>query len=241
MVCLSHSLASSSVMWDPQIPVLYQNFRVLRYDTRGHGGTDAPRGPYDLNQLGDDAVAMLDAVGIDRVHWVGLSMGGMIGQNLALRYPERLTSLMLCDTLSMVSEEAQPIWENRIQIAVRDGMAPLCEPTLVRWFTPAYLQAGPAAVETIRRQLMETPVSGYVGCCEAIRRLDYLDRLHEISLPVCVVVGAEDPAAPPSASEAIHQRIAGSSMVVIDNAAHLSNVEQPEAFNAAMLGFLESR
>jgi len=103
------------------------------------------------------------------------------------------------------------------------------------------LQAGPVAIETIRRQLMETPVSGYVGCCEAIRRLDYLDRLHEISLPVCVVVGAEDPAAPPSASEAIHQRIAGSSLVTIDDAAHLSNVEQPEAFNAAMLGFLESR
>jgi 3-oxoadipate enol-lactonase len=241
VVCLSHSLASSSVMWDPQIAVLSQNFRLLRYDTRGHGGSDAPRGPYGLDQLGDDVVAMLDALGIDRVHWVGLSMGGMIGQNLALRYPQRLASMMLCDTLSVVSEEAQPIWEERIQIAVRDGMAPLCEPTLARWFTPAYLQSGPPAVETIRSQLMETPVNGYVGCCEAIRRLDYLRRLHEISLPVGVVVGAEDPAAPPSASQAIHQRIAGSSLVVIDNAAHLSNVEQPEAFNAAMLGFLEAR
>jgi len=241
VVCLSHSLASSRVMWDPQTAALHQNFRLLRYDTRGHGGTDAPSGAYDLDQLGDDAVAMLDALGIDLVHWVGLSMGGMIGQNLALRYPERLASVMLCDTLGVVPEEAQPVWEERIQVAVRDGMAPLCESTLARWFTPAYLHLSPPAVETIRSQLMDTPVSGYVGCCEAIRRLDYLDRLHEISLPVCVVVGEEDPATPPSASEAIHQRIAGSSLVVIDNAAHLSNVEQPELFNAAMLGFLEAR
>lgn len=140
VVCLSHSLACSSLMWEPQMPVLKERFRVLRYDTRGHGGSDAPPGPYTLDGLGDDAVAILDVLGINRVHWVGLSMGGMIGQNLALRHPERLLSLMLCDTMSVVSEEAKPGWEERIRTAEREGMTPICQPTLERWFTPAFIR-----------------------------------------------------------------------------------------------------
>ena len=240
VVCLSHSLACSAIMWDPQLAALADGFRVLRYDTRGHGETDAPDGPYTLDQLADDAVALLDALEIDKVHWVGLSMGGMIGQSLGIRHPRRLLSLALCDTLSVVPEEAQSIWTERIETARTQGMSPLCEPTLARWFTPAYRERHPPALDSIRRQILATPVAGYIGCCEAIRRIDYLDRLGGIRLPTCVIVGADDPATPPPASEAIHQRIAGSSLTLIDDAAHLSNVEQPEAFNRALLGFLSS-
>lgn len=240
VVCLSHSLACSGVMWDPQMLALVGQFRVLRYDTRGHGGTDAPAGNYALDQLADDAVAMLDALGIERVHWVGLSMGGMIGQNLGLRHAGRLESLTLCDTLSVVPAEAQPVWEERIGIAERKGMEPLCQPTLERWFTPPYLKKSPPALDTIRQQILSTPVSGYIGCCRAIQKINYIDRLAQIELPTRVIVGADDPATPVAASEAIHQRIQGSSLVVIDEAAHLSNVEQPERFNAAVLEFLQA-
>ncbi|MDH3315981.1 MAG: 3-oxoadipate enol-lactonase [Gammaproteobacteria bacterium] len=240
-VCLSHSLACSGVMWEPQMPALSQRFRVLRYDTRGHGGSDAPSPPYSLDQLADDAVAMLDELGIERVHWLGLSMGGMIGQNLALRYPQRLLSLILCDTLSVISDAAQPIWEDRIETANRDGMAPLCEPTLARWFTPSYLEKNPPSLASIRAQILNTPVRGYIGCCEAVRRIDYINRLSGIRLPTRVIVGADDPATTPDDAKAIHERIEGSSLVIIDDAAHLSNVEQPEAFDQAVLDFLESR
>lgn len=240
-VCLSHSLACSSLMWEPQMPALSERFRVLRYDIRGHGGSEATPPPYTLDQLADDVVAMLDALSIEQVHWVGLSMGGMIGQSLALRHSRRLLSLVLCDTLSVVSNEAQRIWSERIETAEREGMAPLCEPTLVRWFTPAYLQMDPPLVESIRAQILNTPIMGYIGCCEAIRRINYIDRLDRIHLPTRVIVGAEDQATTPADAQIIHRRIEGSSLVVIDDAAHLSNVEQPEAFNNAMVGFLQSQ
>ncbi len=240
-VCLSHSLACSGVMWEPQIPALTERFRVLRYDTRGHGDSEATPPPYTLDGLADDVVAMLDVLGVERVHWVGLSMGGMIGQNLALRHPGRLLSLVLCDTLSVISDEAQPIWADRIETAGREGMPPLCEPTLARWFTPAYLETELPVLKSIRAQILNTPVAGYIGCCEAIRRIDYIDRLHRISLPTRVIVGADDPATPPAEAQVIQRRIEGSSLVVIDNAAHLCNLEQPDAFNKAVLEFLESQ
>ncbi len=239
-VCFSHSLACSGVMWEPQMPALSDRFRILRYDVRGHGRSEATPPPYSLDLLADDVVAMLDALDIDQVHWVGLSMGGMIGQNLGLRHPGRLRSLLLCDTLSVVSQAAQPIWADRIETAQSDGMAPLCEPTLARWFTPAYLERDPPGLAGIRAQILSTPVTGYVGCCEAIRRIDYIDRLKDIRLPTRVMVGADDPATTPEDARAIHSRIEGSSLVVIDDAAHLSNVEQPNAFNSAMMAFLDS-
>lgn len=240
-VCLSHSLACSGVMWDPQMPALHEGFRVLRYDVRGHGGSEATPPPYTLDQLADDVVAMLDRLDIERVHWVGLSMGGMIGQNLALRHPGRLLSLVLCDTLCVIPDDAQPIWADRIETAEREGMAPLCEATLARWFTPAFLERNPPSLESVRAQILKTPVTGYVGCCEAIRRIDYIDRLSGVRMPTRVIVGADDPATTPAHAQAIHARIRGSSLVVIDDAAHLSNVEQPEAFNRAMIEFLDSQ
>lgn len=238
VVVLSHSLGSSGIMWEWQVPMLVERFRVLRYDTRGHGGTDAPAGPYSLDELGDDAFGLLDALDIERVHWVGLSMGGMIGQNLALRRPGRLASLVLCDTTSEIPEEAKSMWDERIATAEMQGLAPLCEGTMERWFTPAFLARNPEEVQIIREEFLKTPTSGYVGCCQAIRELDYTSRLASIAMPVQIIVGAGDPSTPPAVSEMMHERIAGSTLAVIPDAAHLSNVEQPRAFNNALMRFL---
>jgi 3-oxoadipate enol-lactonase len=239
VVVLSHSLGSSSVMWAPQIPALTRRYRVLSYDTRGHGGTEVPDGPYTLELLVDDALALLDALGMERVHWVGLSMGGMIGQGVALRAPERLRSLGLCDTSARVPPEARGIWDERIATARAGGMKPLTESTMQRWFTPGYLGSNPPGVASIRRQFEATAPAGFLGCCHAIRDLDYLDRLGAIRLPTIIIVGEHDAGTPVAASRAIHERIPDSELVILESASHLSNIEQPEAFTEALLGFLD--
>jgi 3-oxoadipate enol-lactonase len=236
---LSHSLGSSLLMWNPQRKVLESQFQVLRYDIRGHGKTEAPPGAYTLELLGEDAVALLDLLEIERVHWVGLSMGGMIGQGVALNYPKRLQSLTLCDTMAIVPEEAQPIWQERID-AVRDrGVASQLEPTMERWFTPSFLRLNSHMLGVIRNEFLATPAQGYLGCIYAIRKLNYLDRLSEIKMHTLIMVGEDDPGTPVAASEAIHQRIPNSRLVIIKSARHLSNVEQPEVFNTNLLTFLK--
>jgi len=240
IVVLSHSLGCSLEMWNSQIPLLEAHFRVLRYDTRGHGDTDAPEGPYTMPLLGEDALALLEVLGIDRVHWIGLSMGGMIGQYLALHHANRFRSLVLCDTAAKMPAEKQPEWQERMETARQKGMEALVEATMERWLTRSFLDQHPPELDRIRQQFLATPVNGYIGCTEAIRRIDFLDRLPEINLRTLVIVGEEDPATPVDAARAIHERIAGSRMVVLPSAAHLSNVEQAEAFNRALLEFLES-
>ena len=238
VVVLGHSLASSLVMWQPQMEELNRHHRVLCYDTRGHGGTDAPVPPYTLEQLGEDAVALLDALGIDTVHWVGLSMGGMIGQCIALNHPGRFKSLSLCDTAAVIPAEADPVWQERIDLVRREGMAPSVQSTLERWFTPPYLGLNPPVVDVIRRLISATPVDGYIGCSEAIRHLDYLDRLSEIKVPTLIMVGEDDPGTPVEASRVMHDRIPNSTLTVLPSAAHLSNIEQTERFNHALMKFL---
>ncbi|HZD26977.1 MAG TPA: 3-oxoadipate enol-lactonase [Alphaproteobacteria bacterium] len=238
VVMLSQSLACSSAMWRPQIPVLQGNYRVLAYDTRGHGQSGAPAGEYSFDLLGDDAVALMDALDIDSVHWVGLSMGGMIGQNLALRAPERIRSLTLCDTSSRIPPDMEPLWQERIETARRKGMAALVNSTIERWFTEPYRAKNPPELDVVRQLILATPPEGYIGCCHAIRRLDYSARLSEIDKPTLVIVGEQDPATPVAAAEAIQAGIPGAKLVVIPDASHLSNVEQPEAFNAAVTEFL---
>ena len=239
LVVLSHSLACSMMMWDPQLELLEAHFRVLRFDTRGHGDSSAPQGAYTLEQLVDDAIGLLDGLDIDRVHWVGLSMGGMIGQGIALNHSSRLESLVLADTASIIPDEAQPVWQERIDAARNEGMQAVAESTLERWFTPNYLKQNPPEVEQVRRQILATPVDGYIGCSEAIRRLNYLDRLSAIQIPTLIMVGADDPGTPVAASEAMHARIQGSNLVVIPDAAHLSNIEQTEAFNSSLMAHLQ--
>ncbi|MFO1349508.1 MAG: 3-oxoadipate enol-lactonase [Gammaproteobacteria bacterium] len=241
VVMLSHSLGSSLAMWEPQMPALTEHFQVLRYDIRGHGGSEAVIGEYTLDMLGDDALGLMDVLGIERVHWVGLSLGGMIGQNLALRHPKRLRSLSLCATMAAVPAAAQSIWQERIATARDRGMEALAQPTMERWFTAPYRHQDPEAIKRIRQYFLATPVAGYIGCCEAIRQLDYLERLKTVKVPTLIVVGADDPATPVAASEAMQARIKGSRLVVISQAAHLVNVEQPHAFNQALLAFLAER
>lgn len=239
VVMLSHSLASSLKMWEPQMEMLRSHYQVLRYDSRGHGQSEVTPPPYTLELLAEDAIGLLDALGIQRVHWVGLSMGGMIGQAIGLLHPERLLSLCLCDTSAVVPEEMQPVWEERIESVRARGMRSQFEATMERWFTPAYLQSNEPMLKLIQEEFLATPPEGYIGCASAIRRLNYLNRLDEIDLPTFLLVGEEDPATPVTTSRAIHERIRNSEMVVLPSCRHLSNVEQAEAFNRHLLGFLK--
>ncbi len=239
IVVLSHSLASSLVMWNPQRDALNPHFQVLRYDIRGHGGSDAPSGVYTLELLGNDVIKLLDALNINKVHFVGLSIGGMIGQSLALNHADRIRSLALCDTAPIVPQEAQPIWQERINKVLSKGMEALLDETMERWFTPAFLRKGSPMLDIIRKQISATSVKGYMGCAEAIRKLNYLDRLSEIKMPVLIMVGEDDPGTPVSASEAIHERISNSKLVILPSARHLSNMEQANLFNVTLLEFLK--
>ncbi len=238
VVTLSHSLATTLAMWEPQMTALTARHRVLRYDTRGHGGTDAPAGAYTLDQLAEDARALLGALGIRKAHWVGLSMGGMIGQTLALKAPELFASLTLCDTSSRVPPEARPTWDERIRVALSQGMEPHVEPTLGRWFTPAFREQRADVVDRVRAMIRGTSPLGYIGCCHALAALDLTDRLGAIKLPTLIIVGEDDPGTPVAASQVMHERIAGSQLVVLKPASHLSNMEQPEAFTRTLTEFL---
>ncbi|MDT3737779.1 MAG: 3-oxoadipate enol-lactonase [Denitratisoma sp.] len=235
---LSHSLCCDGSMWAPQLAALEPHFTVLRFDTRGHGGTDAPAGAYTFDQLSDDVLGLLDALKIERTHYCGLSMGGMIGQHLALKAPGRLGRLVLADTTSRMPAEAQTLWTERIRVAQEQGMAAHVEPTLARWFTPPWRAAHPEVMETIGTLIRNTPVAGYVGCAQAIARIDVTDRLNGIKAPTLVVVGRDDPGTPPAMSEAIAAAIPGARLEVISDASHLSNIEQADAFNRLLLDFL---
>jgi len=240
VVMMSHSLATTLALWSPQLTALDPHYRVLRTDTRGHGDSDAPEDAYSLEQLAQDAVAVMDALEIEKVHWVGISMGGMVGQALALNHAERLRSLVLCDTTAEIPVEAQSLWQERIDKVRAEGMNTLVEETLRRWFTVPYLTRNPPSVGRIRDMILSTPVSGFIGCSEAIRRLNFLDRLGDIRLPTLIMVGEQDPGTPVANSAAIHSRIKDSRLEIIPSAAHLCNVEQAEAFNQKLIGFLQA-
>ena len=237
VVAMSHSLAANVGMWDDQMPVL-AGYRVLRYDTRGHGGTDAPEGDYTLDQLADDFFGLLDALAIERVHFVGLSMGGMIGQTAALKDPARFRSLALCDTSSRFPGAEQALWSERMEAARSQGMGSDFESRVDRWFSRAFQAAEPERVERVREMTRTTPVAGYCGCCAALRELDLTDRIAAIRLPTLLIVGEDDPGTPVAAHEVIRDRIEGSRLVVIPNARHFSNIEQTAVFNEALAGFL---
>ena len=238
VVTMSHSLATDLSMWDPTVPALTGRFRVLRYETRGHGQTEAPKGAYTLDQLADDARALLVALGIPRAHWVGLSMGGMIGQTLALKAPDLFLSLSLCDTSSRIPAEAKPLWQERIKTAETQGMEPLVEPTLSRWFTEPFRKSRKDVIDKVAKMIRTTPTTGYAGCCHAISALDLTDRISAIKTPTIAIVGEDDPGTPVAAHKVIHEKIAGSRLEIIPEAAHLANMEQPEAFNRALTSFL---
>ncbi len=237
VVMLSHSHFSDHRMWRPQIDALAARYRVVAYDTRGHGASDVPEGPYSLDDLAGDALGLIDTLGLEQVSFVGLSLGGMIGMTLALKAPERLRSLLLCDT---AAEMPAGVWDERIATARAKGIAPLLEPTMARWFTPEFRESAPETVAWIRRIASGTASAGYLGCAEAIRAMRLVPRLGDIRLPTGVIVGAQDPATPVAAAEVLAEHIPAAELVVIDQAAHLANLEQPAAFTEAMLAFLDA-
>ena len=236
---LSHSLACNLHMWDDQMTELNQQYQVLRFDTRGHGLSSAPPGDYTLDQMADDVKGLFDALAIKQTHWIGLSMGGMIGQTFALKYPGVFQSLVLADTTSRRPPDAAKMWGDRIAVARAKGMAGVLETTLARWFTEPYRNTRNASIARITDQILTTPVDGFCGACIAISKVNTLDRLKEIKCPVLIIVGEEDHGTPPEMARAIHDNLPGSELLVIPSAAHLSNVEQAEVFTRALTGFLE--
>lgn len=237
VLLLSNSLGTDHAMWDPQMAGLTQHFRVLRYDQRGHGASDAPAGAYSMDRLGRDVVELLDALGIAKAHFCGLSLGGMVGQWLAVHAPERIDKLILANTSAYMGPPSG--WQGRIAGVLADGMAPLAQASIGRWFTPAFPAQAPEAVEPIRQMLLANNPAGYAGCCAAIRDMDQRPTAPLNRLPTLVIAGAQDQATPVEASRFLVEAAADARLQVLEPAAHLSNVEQPAAFLAAITAFLK--
>lgn len=235
-VTLSNSLLTNYTMWDAQMQVLTEKYRVLRYDSRGHGGSQVTPGPYSFELLTEDAHALHQALGIEKTHFVGLSMGGMTGQLLAARYPELLYSVTLCDTTSRMPHPE--IWDDRIVAAQSGGVEAVVEGTLERWFTPAMKERDPGEIDRITTMIRATAVEGFCASCQAIKALDQTGILAGIATPTLIIVGADDPATTPEMSRIIHAEIEGSELAILPDAAHLANIEQPDAFNDVLMGFL---
>jgi 3-oxoadipate enol-lactonase len=244
LVVLSHSLATDHSMWRDQLPPLTEHFRVLSYDMRGHGktddtGEDLSRG-YTLEQLADDVAHLVAKLGHSRFHYVGLSIGGMIGQVLAVRHRQLVRRLVLCCTgTGRPSPEQEKMWEDRLVAVAKDGTAPQVEGTLARWFSPEYLSAAPQVKQWIGDLIRATPRAGYIGAGHAIRRMNIAaTELESLRLPALVIAGEMDPGATVAAAETIRSRIQGAQLVVIKGGYHLCNIEKAQDFNAALLGFL---
>lgn len=238
MIICSHCLAGNMNIWDPQMEALEKNYQILRYDLRGHGLTSAPEGDYTMEMLADDAAALLDALEIEKAHFMGISLGGMIGQTLALLHPEKLLSLVLCDTACSIPKDSAPLWEQRIAAARKNGMEALADGTLERWLSPEFQKNNPEVTAKIREIVTGTPVNGFAGCCRAISGFDVSGRLSRISLPTLVMVGENDPGTPVEASQEIKDKIRGSVLAVLAGAFHLSNTEAAGPFNSALADFL---
>jgi 3-oxoadipate enol-lactonase len=235
VLLLSNSLGTNMTMWAPQIEVLTRDFRVLRYDQRGHGRSDAPMGGYSMDRLGRDVVELLDALEIDNVDFCGLSLGGMIGQWLGIREPRRLRRLILANTSSYMGPPSA--WDSRIALVLQEGMAPLAQASVERWFTAAFSGASPEAIAAIGAMLAAMAPRGYAGTCAAIRDMDMRRTVSLVEIPTLVIGGTQDPATPPPHSEALARSISGARLAMLE-AAHLSNIEQPEAFGQVVLHFL---
>jgi len=238
VVLMANSLMSNYSMWDWNVPALADRYRVLRYDKRGHGGSQTTLGPYSISQLADDVVALLDALKIEKVHFIGLSMGGMIGQQMGARYPERVYSLSLCDTASEMPP--RNLWEERFEIARKEGIPGLVDGTIKRWFTAPFIERAPQDIEKVRQMILGTGVEGYIGCASAVRDMAQTTMLLKIKAPTLILTGRQDPACTVEQATVLNRMIDGSKMVLIEEAAHLSNIEQPAVFNQVIREFIDS-
>jgi 3-oxoadipate enol-lactonase len=240
VVCFTHSLNSDGGMWVEQmVPLLGAGYRVLRLDMRGHGGSAPVEGDYTMDALAADVKGALDVLGIKKIHYIGLSIGGMIGQGFALANPGSLQSLMLCDTLPGTPKQAAATWDERKAAARKAGtMAALADGTMDRWFTPEFKTVNPMRWREIRDTISNTTLAGFVGCASAIQAFDYEARLPTIGAPTLVVCGDEDPGTPPERNKLIASKIPGGRYEGIASARHLPNVERPEQFNRIMMSWL---
>lgn len=238
VVTLSHSLGATLHLWDAQAAALAGQYRVLRYDIRGHGESDVPPGPYTLAQMAQDLRGLLDGLGIRGTHFVGLSMGGLIGMTFALTYPRMIKSLVLADTTNRYGAQAGPMWADRIRAAETQGMESVVEQTMEIWFTAPFREHRKDAVDRIRAMLGHTDPRGYVASVRAIADANLTEAIGAIRCPTLVMVGEADPGTPVAMARILHERIAGSKLVVLPNAAHCSCVEAADEFNKALLAFL---
>jgi 3-oxoadipate enol-lactonase len=240
VVVLAHSLGVRLELWDATAAALCDRFRILRYDVRGHGGSEVPPGPYTLEQMAADVRELLDGLGIDRVHFAGMSMGGLIAMAWALAHPERTRSLVLCDTTACYGPGVTPMWDDRIRVAETQGMTKeLVDRTMAIWFTPEYRHDHPEVVSRIAAMLSETNPAGYAASIRAIGYVDLRERIDAIAAPTLVVVGERDSGTPVAMARDIQARIAGARLVVLPGAMHCSPVETADEFNRLLAGFLE--
>jgi len=233
---LSNSLGSTTAMWDPQVGSLGEHFRIVRYDHRGHGAAPVPPGPYSLDDLGGDVLALLDDLGIERAHFAGLSLGGMVGMWLGINAPERVDRLALLCTSAMLANDHD--WAERARLVRAGGTEAVADAVGARWFTPEFWEREPELASRMKQMIVDTPADGYAGCCDAIAQMDFLPELESIDAPTLVIAGADDPATPPRHAERMAELIPGARLEVVDRAAHLANVERPEAVTPLMLEHL---
>jgi 3-oxoadipate enol-lactonase len=243
VLVITHSLASDSGMWSEQLPALLQaGFRVLRLDMRGHGGSNPVAGDYTMAALAQDVAAALEALALPRVHYLGLSIGGMIGQAFALEHGDKVISAMWCDTLPASPKGAPHLWEERMSAVRRAGsVEPLADATMERWFTDAFKPQKPRRWQEIRDTIAATTPAGYLGCSAAIMDFDFAARLPALRLPCLVVCGAEDPGTPPDENRRLTSLVPGARYEEIPRARHFPNVERPDAFNRILLSWLDTQ
>ncbi|MGW9307681.1 3-oxoadipate enol-lactonase [Saccharomonospora azurea] len=240
VVVLAGSIGSNLSMWDPQVPRLVDaGFRVVRFDNRGHGRSPVPDGPSSMADLAGDVVELLDTLGIERAHLVGLSLGGMIGMWLGAHEPSRIDRLVLCCTSAKLG--TPQMWEERATQAKTKGMVSIADGSIGRWFTPGWIQANPGLAKEYHHMTATVPAAGYASCCAAIGGMDLRDALPSITAPTLVIGGRDDQATPPEHAQLIADRIPGARLELVDGAAHLGNVEQPEIFGELITEHLTAR
>ncbi|KAA0109793.1 3-oxoadipate enol-lactonase [Mycolicibacterium sp. P1-5] len=236
---LSNSLGSTHRMWDAQLADLERQFRVVRYDTRGHGASAVPAGPYSIDDLADDLVGLLDRLGVDKASLVGLSLGGMTVMRVAARNPERVERIaLLCTAATLPPADG---WRQRAATVRAHGSAAVADAVVQRWFTPAHLDTNPAVRVAHTQMVAATPAEGYAGCCEAIAELDLREQLSSIAAPALVIAGADDPATPPEKLAEIAEGIPGAQLLTVPDSAHLANAEQPGIISPALIKHLEQQ
>jgi 3-oxoadipate enol-lactonase len=235
VLMLSNSLGTDLHMWDQQAGPITQHFRLVRYDRRGHGKSSVPKGPYSMERLGRDVLGVLDGLGIAKINWCGLSMGGMVGMWLGANAGGRIDKLVLSNTSSYFPDRT--MWDGRIKLVREKGLEGIVDANMERWFTKDFRERAPETIARMKKMFCATKVDGYIGCGEAIRDMDHRPLLPKIAVPTLVIAGRHDPATTLEAGEFIQQHIPGAKIAVLE-AAHISNMEQPQAYADTLLGFL---